>query len=277
MYGNSGYGGFNGYGVPPGSPAHPPRPTGPDAPAVLRPHTGAGFGWWLKWLLPPVAAHRLCRPSRRGRVVDPTTRTVQRTRAFAGFLVVGGIALAYNLTSVAKEMLQPWLVVLQNCAMLIVLVPLVTAVFIRCARPHLRRGYVSRTRGPAAALGGLIGGAVLLYVCMQLNGGRLSQNLLLLGAALWALVFAVTALANALANVFRTADVHDTLPPLVSMVLVWSNMLIDLFGDKYAEAPEGVVTMLLYGGPTTVTLLALWELRRLRTHYGLTLRGALGR
>ncbi|MFJ2745502.1 hypothetical protein ACIO3O_38235 [Streptomyces sp. NPDC087440] len=297
MYGNNGNGGHNPYAAPPSSPRPPypqqpyqppyPHPTipspnrtgagAPDAPAVLRPHTGAGFGWWLKWLLPPVAAHRLCRPSRRGRVVDPTTRSVQRMRSFAGFVVVAGIALAYNLTSVTERVLQPWIVFLQNCGLLIVLVPLVTGVFIRCARPHLRRRYLSRTRGPAAALGGLVGGALLLVLCLQLQSNVGTHHLPLLLITLWCMIFAFTALANSVTNVFRTADVHDTLPPLVSVVLVWSNMLIDLFTDTYADAPEGVVTVLLYGGPATVTLLALWELRRLRVYYGHTLRRALGR
>ncbi|MFF3125684.1 hypothetical protein ACFVRD_25900 [Streptomyces sp. NPDC057908] len=31
----------------------------------------------------------------------------------------------------------------------------------------------------------------------------------------------------------------------------------------------------LVGPPLSVTLLSLWELRRLRTHFGLTVRGAL--
>lgn len=249
-----------------------------EAPVVAAPNTGRGAGWWLGWLVPVIAARRLCRPSRHDRIDDPSTRTVQRLRAGAGFVVVLGVALAYDLTDATEAVTQPWIQVFQNCGMLVVLVPIVSGIFIRSARPDLRRGYLRRTRGPAAVLGVLVG-LVVVLVLMTMAGqgtfGTMSPLWALLG--LWAMIFGLVALLNSVANVFRTADVHEVLPPLVSMVLVWANLLVDLVGDKYGEAPENVASLLLYGGPVTVTVLALWELRRLRTRHGLTVRGALGR
>lgn len=93
----------------------------------------------------------------------------------------------------------------------------------------------------------------------------------------WMIFFGLGALVNGVANVFRTADVHEVLPPLVSVALVWVNLVVDLVSGKYGDAPDRVAAFLLWGGPLTVTCLALWELRRLRRGHGLTLRRALGR
>ncbi|MFE6804082.1 hypothetical protein ACFVEN_20665 [Streptomyces sp. NPDC057681] len=46
---------------------------------------------------------------------------------------------------------------------------------------------------------------------------------------LWVTPFIFWGVRLALVHVFRTADIHETVPPLLAMALVWEMTLIDLF------------------------------------------------
>ncbi|MGW6204575.1 hypothetical protein ACWF9B_13140 [Streptomyces sp. NPDC055089] len=48
-----------------------------------------------------------------------------------------------------------------------------------------------------------------------------------------------------------------------------------MFRGAYEGVPLGVRLVFLLGAPLTVTAAAMWELRRLRTRHGITLRAAL--
>ncbi len=78
-------------------------------------------------------------------------------------------------------------------------------------------------------------------------------------------------------HVFRTADIHEVLPPILAGVLVWEMALLDVTTGAYDQAPPGVRRLFILGAPCTVTALSWWELSRLRRHHGLTLRTALRR
>ncbi|MGP3683208.1 hypothetical protein ACTVZO_00545 [Streptomyces sp. IBSNAI002] len=87
--------------------------------------------------------------------------------------------------------------------------------------------------------------------------------------------FALYGIAQSLVRVFRTADLHETVPPLLAMLLVWEVALLDLFRGTYDSVPLGARLAFVLGAPLSVTLVAMWELRRLRTRHGITVRGAL--
>ncbi|WUH99693.1 hypothetical protein OHR68_40455 [Spirillospora sp. NBC_00431] len=76
---------------------------------------------------------------------------------------------------------------------------------------------------------------------------------------------------------FRTADVHEVLPPIIATALVWELAIVDLFSNAYDGAPFLVRVAVILGGPLSVTAVSFWELRRLKTRHNLTLRQALGR
>jgi hypothetical protein len=76
---------------------------------------------------------------------------------------------------------------------------------------------------------------------------------------------------------FRTADIHETVPPLLAMALVWEMTLVDLFTGAYAGVPGPLRVLLVLGAPVSVTAVGLWELRRLRAHYGIAVRDMLMR
>ncbi|WP_229359995.1 hypothetical protein [Streptomyces albidoflavus] len=192
--------------------------------------------------------------------------------AAARFVVILGVALAHQVADAVEAVTAPWVRLIQNRVVLVLVVPAGLVPFVRAARPGLRRGYLRRARGPLCALLAAAGslGLVLAASATQSGtslGGSAFWRLSLLT---WLIFFGLGALVNGVANVFRTADVHEVLPPLVSVALVWANLVADLVGGKYGDAPDRVAAFLLWGGPLTVTCLALWELRRLRVRHGLT-------
>jgi hypothetical protein len=64
-------------------------------------------------------------------------------------------------------------------------------------------------------------------------------------------------------------------PPLLAMTVVWEVTLIDLFTGAHPGLPETVRVLLLLGAPVSVTIVGLWEIHRLRVHYGLRVRDVL--
>ncbi len=164
--------------------------------------------------------------------------------------------------------------------------PAAVAVFIAAARPPNRRLFLRRAGKPAGALLALF--VTLAAPRLVVGLGYVDENtdwtasagrvllLFAIGAfLLWLAPFALYGIVQSLVHVFRTADLHETVPPLLATLLVWEVALFDVFRGAYDTVPFAVRMVLTLGGPLSVTALALWELRRLRTRYGITLRGAL--
>ncbi|UYQ65985.1 hypothetical protein [Streptomyces peucetius] len=87
--------------------------------------------------------------------------------------------------------------------------------------------------------------------------------------------FGLYGIAQSLVHAFRTADLHETIPPLLAALLVWEVALFDVFRGTYDSVPFGVRVAFTLGAPLSVTAVSMWELRRLRTRHGITLRAAL--
>lgn len=175
--------------------------------------------------------------------------------------------------------------------------------FIAAARPPLRRVYIRRLKTPGHTLrvivtgGGACAGTALLLP--RLLRGELipweeidSYGILATGAACLLFLFlllvcvvmagmgALSALGAAwysLSSCFRLGDVHELLPALVSPTLVWALFVMNCLDGPDVAAPPLVLYTFLLGGPLSVTALSVWEIRRLRHRYGVTMRSALGR
>lgn len=80
-----------------------------------------------------------------------------------------------------------------------------------------------------------------------------------------------------IARMQKIRTLHQTMPPLLAMALVWEMTLIDLFTGAYAGVPGPVRAVFMLGAPLSVTAVGLWELRRLRARHGITVRGVLVR
>jgi hypothetical protein len=107
------------------------------------------------------------------------------------------------------------------------------------------------------------------------SAGRVGLLFALGAFSLWLAPFGFLGIAQSLVHVFRTADVHETVPPLLATLLVWEVAFFDVFRGAYDGVPFGVRVAFTLGAPLTVTAVAMWELRRLRTRHGITLRAAL--
>ncbi|MER7108206.1 hypothetical protein [Streptomyces sp. NPDC000229] len=93
--------------------------------------------------------------------------------------------------------------------------------------------------------------------------------------ALWSVGFAIYGIGLSLVHVFRTADIHEMVPPVLATFLVWEMAIIDVATGAYANVPPLARIAFMLGAPVTVTALSAWEVYRLPRHHGLSLRASL--
>jgi hypothetical protein len=249
----------------------------------------------FRLLNPFLAGRQVCKPSRPDRVEDPAVRRIQLLRTFIGLAAVVWITVSFQLASDAKSLgYQRLDQVVTSAVVLAVTFPVVVGVFIAATRPSNRRLYFRRALKPFGALLALC--CAVLYLVLvtseKLTGGPMGQmpevpttadymwllyQVFLALLCLWAMVFVVYGAAVTVVHVFRTTDVHEVLPPIIAIVLVWELGIMDLFSDAYTGVPATARAAMVLGGPLSVTAVSLWELRRLKTRHNLTLRQALGR
>lgn len=283
MSGSGGGARWNPYGggQPPGPGWPPVPPAGPWPPVPARPLT---FGR----LFNPIAVGRVVfTPSRPDRVHDPVVKRVQVWRTIVGLVAVTWMLLSYGLASDANAVVDDRFDQIRTTLIALgVTFPVAIAAFIAAARPPNRRLFLRRAGKPAGALLALV---VTLAVPRLITGlghvnketdwtasaGRVVLLFALFAFILWLGLFGVYGIALSLVHVFRTADLHDTVPPLLATLLVWEVALFDVFRGAYDSVPFGVRVAFILGAPLSVTAVAMWELRRLRTRHGITLRGAL--
>ncbi|ATZ29008.1 hypothetical protein SLAV_36215 [Streptomyces lavendulae subsp. lavendulae] len=269
------------------SPYDPGRynPYAPYVPPPVEPSRGRKI---MRAVLNPLyAAQRTFRPSRTGIAHDPQVRRLQLWRTVLGLAAWVGLTLAYKAVVGAAEVKaladdrldQSWSSVL----VLVCTFPVVVGVFVAAARGGLRRVYLRRALRPLGAVLAVMAsmGTSALAMAPELAGLRDAVGLpgkIVIGVlCLWSIGFALYGIGLSLVHVFRTADIHEVLPPVLAGVLVWETALLDVVTGAYTQVPAGVRAVFVLGAPVTVTALSWWELRRLRRHHGLTVRGALGR
>ncbi|MFD4868175.1 hypothetical protein [Streptomyces sp. NPDC058412] len=56
---------------------------------------------------------------------------------------------------------------------------------------------------------------------------------------LWSIGFALHGIGLSLVHVFRTADIHEVVPPVLAGVLVWEMALPDVLTGAYPQVPAG--------------------------------------
>ncbi|WP_405705202.1 hypothetical protein OG264_01480 [Streptomyces xanthophaeus] len=264
----------------------PWNPYGAGRPPV--PQAGPARRLTFGRLFNPIAVGRaVFTPSRPDRVHDPLVKRAQVARTVIGLVAITWMLMSYGLAADADAVVDDRFGQIRTTLIVLaVTFPVAVAVFIAAARPPNRRLFLRRVGKPAGALLALV---VALAVPRLITGlGYVDEEtdwtasagrvvlLFALGAfLLWLAPFALYGIAQSLVHVFRTADLHETVSPLLATLLVWEVALFDLFTDAYDSVPLGVRLAFLLGAPLSVTAVAIWELRRLRTRHGVTLRGAL--
>ncbi|GAA1535598.1 hypothetical protein GCM10009730_50990 [Streptomyces albidochromogenes] len=270
-------------GPPPGYPYAPPYP--PVPPPRAEPSRARKI---LRGLYNPFyAAQRTFRPSRPGMVDDQAVRKLQLWRTGLGLVAwvilmvtYDAVASGSGVRGVASERLdQSWTSVL----VLVCTFPVVVGAFGAAARADLRRVYMRRALRPLGSVLAIMVsmGTGALAMAPELASLRdavgLPGKIVILLLCLWSIGFALYGIGLSLVHVFRTADIHEVLPPLLAGVLVWELALLDVITGAYDRVPTGARVAFILGAPLTVTALSCWELYRLRRDHGLTVRSALRR
>ncbi|WP_327364164.1 hypothetical protein [Streptomyces sp. NBC_01296] len=257
----------------------------PVAPPPVEPSRGRKI---LRGLYNPFyAAQSAFRPSRPGIVQDPEVRKLQLWRTALGLAAWVGLTLAYkavvsadDVKTVADARLdQSWSSVL----VLVCTFPVVVGAFVAAARGTLRRVYLRRALRSLGAVVAIMAsmGTSALAMAPELAGFRDAVGLpgkIVIGVTCaWSIGFALYGIGLSLVHVFRTADIHEVVPPVLAGVLVWEMAILDVVTGAYPQVPAGARAVFILGAPVTVTALSWWEMYRLHRHHGLSVRGALGR
>ncbi|MFC9928647.1 hypothetical protein [Streptomyces sp. NPDC127190] len=252
----------------------------------------SGFVEFFEWLN-SLARHE-------DRVQDPLMAGLQAFRTTLGLVATVWLLVAYPITEGGEQFVlgkAEDLVVSGGITFAVALVAMIA--FVAAARAPLSGRYAARLVGPARSIGLILLSAGAVWLLVELMMGNIITpydfghhgillSLLILAAfgigwvacligVVFAVVLTLVALIAGVNSCFALGEVHEILPALVSPLLVWTLLVINLFEGPDVAAPPSVLYTFLLGGPVSVTLLSVWEIRRLRTRHGVTLRVALGR
>lgn len=274
-------GGNQGFGPGLPQPGWGPYPPGPPMPSPAPPRRRV-----LRFVYNPFhAAQRVFRPSRPGVVEDATVRKLQLWRTVAGFVAWVWLTVTYSVISdtgeatevVFDRLSQSWGTVL----VLICTFPVVVGAFCAAARAGLRRLYLRRALKPLGAVAAVFTSMFTFPLAVAPEFGDFRDfvgvpgKVVIALLALWSLGFAIYGIGLSLVHVFRTADIHEIVPPVLATLLVWEMAIVDVATGAYGNVPPLARIAFMMGAPVTVTALSAWEMYRLRRRHGLRLRAAL--
>ncbi|MFE7243827.1 hypothetical protein [Streptomyces sp. NPDC057580] len=220
---------------------------------------------------------------------DPTIRGIQLVRFWFGVSIsmVVEIPQVWARDIPLVDWLANWLLsgavrVLAVPFLLLATVPLAVAAFIGVARDGHRRRMAARLRGPSVALGMFVAHWLLLVATAigpfwlghykgELVGGlTFLAGLPLLLRAIGFVSMSVPCVAR---YMFRTMEVHQALPAVLTVVLVWELTLGGLlFPFHVVDNGYDAPLWLALSGALVTTAIAAWEIGRLRARHGIHLR-----
>jgi len=273
---------------------YPPQPYVPPQPQPPYPGPPPGGPVTrLRRRIGPIhTARRVFTPSRPGIVSDPEVARMRKIRTLVGVGAFLWMSYAYKLapklSDAADEQVdKSWTSALVLAATL----PVVVGVLYGLAAPAARRDLLRRAGRCFGAIVAMMA-AASVFPIIVLSGFFEGQEPLVEGhftvtkgvilafnvfVFFWVTPFVVWGVGLAVQHVFRTVDIHETVPPLLIMALAWEMALIDIFTGAHEGVPTVIRYVFILGAPLSVTAVGLWELHRLRVHYGLGLRGLLMR
>lgn len=275
----------------PPQPYVPPQPQ-PPYPGPPVPPPGGPITRLRRRIGPIHTARRVFTPSRPGIVSDPEVARMRKIRTLVGVGAFLWMSYAYKLapklSDAADEQVdKSWTSALVLAATL----PVVVGVLYGLAAPAARRDLLRRAGRCFGAIVAMMA-AASVFPIIVLSGFFEGQEPLVEGhftvtkglilaftlfVLFWVTPFGVWGVGLAVQHVFRTTDIHETVPPLLIMALAWEMALIDMFTGAHEGVPTVIRYVFILGAPLSVTAVGLWELHRLRVHYGLGMRGLLMR
>ncbi|MGW0959485.1 hypothetical protein ACWD4K_10705 [Streptomyces gelaticus] len=166
--------------------------------------------------------------------------------------------------------------------LLLVTVPLVVGAFLALVSSADRQRMTARLRGPSIAVGMFLGHWLLLVATaigpfwlghrtsVLVGGVTFLAGLPLLLRAIGFVSMSVPCIAR---HMFRTMEVHQALPALLTVVLSWELLLVgELFPVHVVDNGYDAPLWLSLGGALATSAVAAWEIGRLRARHGIRLR-----
>jgi hypothetical protein len=212
-------------------------------------------------------------------------RRIQILRSIVGFAAIVWLLFSYQRVSDAQALVDDRLQQVElTINLMAVTLPIAVGAFIAAARPPIRRLYLRRAVKPFGALVALPCSIAFVILTTEWftdapeESSSAAAYPWAAGALfilLWAIPFTLSGIVMSVVHVFRTADVHEMVPPLLVTVLVWEMAVFDVIRGTYDGIPLPVRAALTLGAPLSVTALTMWEFRRLRTRHAITLRRSL--
>lgn len=208
---------------------------------------------------------------------DEEMRALRKWRGIIGGLIVLCVAVHYHdiagVSTLVDRIFQGL-----NRTMVVAFCSVIpaTVVVVLFTNPGRRTAAFKQMRYPAAAFGGY---AVFVFLAELISESpvRIMADLGLLGALLmlvyliflpWLLSFTLRMWYQMGTGMFRLEDGHPLLPPVVSVLAAWATVFMSLLdGGTDESEPAVIVTILLIGGPISITALAIYEIMRLKERY----------
>ncbi|MFF1321764.1 hypothetical protein [Streptomyces chartreusis] len=268
--------------VPPQPQPPYPGPPGPPGGPITR----------LRRRIGPIhTARRVFTPTRSGVVSDPQVARMRKIRTMVGVGAFLWMSYTYKLSTklsdtASEQVDKSWTSALVLAATL----PVIVGILYGLAAPAARRDLLRRAGRCFGAIVAMMAAASVFPIIVLsgfykgsplVEGSLTAMKIIQLVASLfilfWVMPFVVWGVGLAVQHVFRTADIHETVPPLLIMALGWEMALIDVLTGAHAGVPTLIRYVFILGAPVSVTAVGLWELRRLRTRHGLAVRDLLMR
>ncbi|MES5822802.1 hypothetical protein [Streptomyces sp. RG80] len=218
---------------------------------------------------PKHAARAVFHPAWIPESVDPAVEQLKKIRLIAGTFAAIGVYTfvedGFGFDEILENMLTASVV-------LLFITPLTVGVMLFVWR---RTGSVSGLKpslfNSLKLLLLFVGSIVLTVVLLQAAGGAGFFILVVGPLVLWLIGFVARGAWHVGANFFGTAGVHRCLPPLLASVTAWLMAIPDLVTGDLHGLGLGLGILFILGAPTTVTGIALLEMRRLEQQYGIRL------
>ncbi|WP_037889832.1 hypothetical protein, partial [Streptomyces viridochromogenes] len=224
------------------------------------------------FLKPHHVARAVFHPTWIPESLDPSVDALKKARVIAGAVAAFGVYTFVEGGFAFDEMLDN---AATASAVLLFITPLTVGVMLYLWR-RSGAGTVGQLREPLVRSLKLlllfIGSAFGTVLLFQLGNAFGPLGTLLFGfVGLWMAFFVMAGAWRISGNFFGTAAVHRCLPPLLATVTTWLMAIPDLItGDLHGLGlAMGVVFIL--GAPVTVTAIALLEMGRLKSRYGIRL------
>ncbi|MGW4758578.1 hypothetical protein [Streptomyces chartreusis] len=224
------------------------------------------------FLKPHHVARAVFHPAWIPQSLDPSVDALKKVRVIAGAVAGFGVYTFVEGGFAFDEMLDN---AATACLVLLFITPLTVGVMLYLWQ-RSGAGTVAQLKEPLLRSLKLlllfIGSALGTVLIFQLGGSLgMLGTMLVSVVGLWMAFFVIAGAYRISGNFFGTAVVHRCLPPLLATVTTWLMAIPDLVTGDLHGLSLAVGVFFILGAPVTVTAIAMLEMGRLKSRYGIRL------